>query len=139
MPINLYNDKYASSNVSGILAEADGARAEGIALAAGNGALKRGQLLVRDTDSTYKPAANTDITATAYMVVLGEDVDTGSSSSVAAIPVRAYLAGVFMSDKILLKTGTLSAENTAMLRTQGILLKAYQKADGQPSAIITEG
>lgn len=138
MPINLFNDKYAESNMSGILAEGDGAHAEGIALAAGNGALKRGQLLVRDTDNTYKPAANTDITASAYAAVLDVDVDTGSSSSDAAIPVRAYLAGIFMPDKIRLKTGTLSAENTAVLRTQGILLKAYQKADGQPSATINE-
>lgn len=138
MPIGLFNDNYAASNMSGILASAEGAHAEGIALAAGNGALKRGQLLVRDTDNTYKPAANTDITASAYMAILDADVDTGASASATAIPVRAYLAGIFMSDKIRLKTGTLSAENTAVLRTQGILLKAYQKADGQPSATITE-
>ena len=135
MAINLFTDNYASSQPSALLAAGEGARAVGVALAAGEGVLRRGSVLIRGTDGTYTHAAASDIVAGSFAAVLDEETALGA----APVVKRAYINGVFMHDQLIFKSGNLTPAVNAVLRTQGIQLDSYQKADGAPSAVLTPG
>lgn len=136
---SLYNKSYATRDYSQLLAEGDGARAIGIAVAAGQNDLPRGAILKRDTDNTYVHAKATDVVAGSYVAVLDIPLSTGSSSSDPALTASAYVSGVFLADKLVLKdSDAMTAAVEAVLRTQGIMLSAYVNADGEASSEITE-
>ena len=139
MAKELYGDNYAKYEPNSIFASGAGARAIAIAVAAGEGSLKRGSILVRDTDNTYKFAATADVVATNNLVILDEDLETGSDNTQMATVSRGWSSGVFMSGKLILKSnGALTAANMAALSNMGIKLKAYEKPNGVPSDTITE-
>lgn len=134
----LYGD-YLTQTYSSLFAEGDFARVEGLAIAAGQGDLVAGSILYRHTDDTYKFAASTDVVSGKYFAILGVNVSTGAADDDDTTPSTAacYSAGVFLSDKLLLKSGTLNAAGLAALRDQNILLKSYVKNTGVPSDTIS--
>lgn len=139
MAQNLYNNSYATRDYSQLLAEGDGARAIGIAVAAGQNDLPRGAILKRDTDNTYVHAKATDVVAGSYVAVLDVPLSTGSSTGETALAASAYVSGVFLADKLILKdSDPITAAVEAVLRTQGIMLSAYINAEGEASNEITE-
>lgn len=133
MAKNIYDGSYAENTFSSLLAGGENARAISVAIAAGEGEVKRGSIIKRGEDGTYTFAANTDVVATNSLAVLDEDVNATT-----AVTARAWQSGIFMPDKLMLKSGSLTVANETALRGMGIMLKAYEKSTGEPSATITE-
>ena len=134
MAKNIYDGKYAENTFSSLLAGGENARAISVAVASGEGEVKRGSVLKRGDNGTYTFAASTDVVATNSLAILDEDVNAAD----AAVTTRAWQSGIFMPDKLLLKSGSLTVANETVLRNAGIMLKAYEKSTGEPSATITE-
>ena len=132
MAKNIYDGKYAENTMDSLLSGSENARAISIGVAANTEEIKRGTIM-KLNGSTYEAAASADIVAGCNVVVLDEDVAISEKATAA----RAYQSGIFMPDKLILSDGgTLDAAKVAVLRNAGILLKAYEKADSQPSAVI---
>lgn len=135
---NLYGE-VATQAFKSLFAQGEFAHGVGLAIAAGQGDLTAGALLIRGADDTYTYAAATDVVAGKYFAVLGEDIATGAAGGTDTVPSTAvcYFEGVFMPDKVTVKSGTLNAAALAALRDQGITFKSYVKANGTASDTIT--
>ncbi len=127
-----------------LLASGEGKRIA-ISLEPGNGLVKRGTLMYRKANSVlYAPAAAANVIATNYVVVLGEDVDTDESATVAA-SAMAYSAGEFLTGYVTHGDGSaISAAEEVVLRAMGILFKpldnpisAAQEADNSATVSVT--
>lgn len=105
-----------------LLASPDGAERIAISVEPDHGTLKQGTLLYRKADSVmYAPAAAANVIASNYLVVLGQDVDTTASETVAAAAM-AYTKGNFITGRV--KLAADAAVTDAMepvLRAQGIV------------------
>lgn len=115
---NMYN-KIAESNTQYLLASPLGAIAIGVHLKPEQGVVERGTIMYRNASGMFEKAAPAQIVSTNYLVVLNETVDTADSATIAAA-APAYIAGVFFRNAVKLASGTLSAANELVLRTQGI-------------------
>lgn len=104
-----------------LLSDPQGASVIAIPCTPGNGVLKRGQIMKREANGMYAPAAAADIVNTNHLVVLDEVVDTTANAEIAA-DARAYRAGRMIESKLIL-TGNdaLTAAHKLVLRQQGIL------------------
>lgn len=104
-----------------LLSDPQGASVIAIPCTPGNGTLQRGQIMKREANGMYAPAAAADIVNTNHLVVLDEVVDTAANAEIAA-DARAYRAGRMIESKLLLAGGeTLTAAHKLVLRQQGIL------------------
>lgn len=103
-----------------LLSDPQGAQVISIPCTPGNGIIQRGQIMKREANGMYAPAADTDITNANHLVVLDEVVDTTADASIAA-DARAYRAGRMIESKLILASGTLTAAHKLVLRQQGIL------------------
>lgn len=105
-----------------LLSDPAGAQPFAIHCTPGNGTLQRGQIMKRDENGMFSPAASADIVDTNYLAVLNETVDTNADATVAAA-AAAYRAGKMIESKLVLKDGgSLTAANKLVLRRQGFLL-----------------
>lgn len=103
-----------------LLSDPQGAQVISIPCTPGNGIIQRGQIMKREANGMYAPAADTDITNTNHLVILDEVVDTTADANIAA-DARAYRAGRMIESKLILASGTLTAAHKLVLRQQGIL------------------
>lgn len=97
---------------------------EGIGLKAGQGVLKRGTLIVKQSDNVGYMAGKSDTEK--VFGILTDDIDTGSDASAGNIPVVCYLTGIFNRDAITLdETKTISAYEDE-LKKVGVYLRNVQ-------------
>lgn len=113
-----------------LLAEAGGTL-QTIVLKPGSGDVKRGTVLVRDSDGFYGPAAASAVTASAMMAVLCEDKSTGDTASGEGIVANAYTKGVFLKNKLLLASSAdVTLAVLAVLNNAGIETRQSIAANG---------
>lgn len=104
-----------------LLSDPQGAQVIAIPCTPGNGTIQRGQIMKREANGMYAPAAAADIVSTNHLVVIDEVVDTAANAEIAA-DARAYRAGRMIESKLLLAGGeTLTAAHKLVLRQQGII------------------
>lgn len=91
-------DVVGTSTYTNLLADPQGADVIAINMEPGNGEVKRGALLYRKSNGFYAPAGTSQISTSYDLVVLNEDVDTGSSVDVDTVAedAAAYRAGCFI-------------------------------------------
>lgn len=109
-----------------LLADPQGADVITIPCKPGNGAVKCGTIMYREATGLYSPAASEQIVNTNQLVVLNEDVDTGSapaSGTVAvAVDAAAYRAGRFADGRVKLAADVaLTDAHKVILRMQNIV------------------
>ncbi len=83
-----------------LLSDPQGASPIFIPCTPGNGTLRRGQIMKRDANGMYSPAAAADIVNTNHLVVLDEAVDTAADANIAA-DARAYRAGRMIESELM--------------------------------------
>lgn len=93
----------------------------GVALAPGNGALERGTIIKKGANGLYAPATTGGM-AGGECAVLMNDEYTGAEKNGIAPSAAAYKTGRFLSGKVKLATGSLSAADVLELRRQGITI-----------------
>ena len=127
-----------------LLADPQGADVIAIPCEPGNGALKAGTLMYRGATGLYAPAGNSQITASYYLAVLKEDIDTGESVDVGAVAenAAAYRAGCFIDGKVTYdNSGTataVTAAQKAVLRLMGIVFDVIDGPDNTfPNGSVT--
>lgn len=114
-----------------LLSDPQGAQVISIPCTPGNGTLKRGQIMKRDANGMYSPAASADIVSTNHLVILDETVDTTADANVAA-DARAYRAGRMIESKLVLASdGVLTAAHKLVLRQQEILTDLLMEDAGE--------
>ena len=109
-----------------LLADPQGADVIAIPCEPGNGAVTRGTLMYRKASGLYAPAATGDVIDTNMLVVLNENVNTGSApeagATVTAEDAAAYRAGIFVNGRVTLAAGAaLTDAHKVVLRKQGIV------------------
>ncbi|MBQ8708511.1 MAG: hypothetical protein IJ523_10530 [Succinivibrionaceae bacterium] len=114
-----------TKNYKNLLAEPNG---DPIAIPCkpGNGSLAIGTLMYREASGMYSPAAAAQAIDANMLVVLGEDVDTGSApasgETAVAEDALAYRAGTFIEGTVKLAAGAaLTAAIKVVLRKQNIV------------------
>lgn len=115
-----------TSNYDQLLADPQGADVIAIPCKPGNGTVKRGTVMYREASGLYSPAASAQIVSTNQLVVLNEDVDTGSApasgETAVAKDAAAYRAGRFVSGRVKLAAdATLTDAHKVILRLQNIV------------------
>ena len=118
-----------SSTYSNLLADPQGADIISIPCEPGNGTIKRGTVMYRKSTGLYVPAENGDVTTSNALVVLNEEVDTGTTvpAGTVAEDAAAYRAGCFIDGAVVLKSNAaLSDANKVVLRLQNIV---FDKAE----------
>lgn len=116
-----------------LLADPRGGDPIAVNVAPGQGVLKKGQLLYKDSAGLYNIATTSQLTANYDLVVLGEDLaaNTGAVADVAL----AYRAGTFIDGKVFYTEGTaLTDAYKLVLRQQGIVFDVDTEAAGFSSA-----
>lgn len=124
-------DKLISGNKQGVLTR-------GIALAAGQGVLKRGTLLSRNENdlgviftqsSKEDTSENEDGKETAAQLsvcpsgILTDDADTGNSQDGDPVIAEEYITGVFNPEAVIVSEGTNVKDLTEKLRMLGIFME----------------
>lgn len=109
-----------------LLADPQGADTIAIPCKPGNGAVKRGTIMYREATGLYSPAAAEQIVSTNQLVVLNEDVDTGSAPASGTVAVAAdaaaYRAGRFVDGRVkLADDAALTDAHKVILRMQNIV------------------
>lgn len=123
------SELYKKIGVSGydqLLADPQGADVIAVPCEPGNGDIKRGTILYRKASGLWAPAAAAQIVNTNQLVVLNEDVATGSApasgTTVTAEDVAAYRAGRFIDGRVTLAAdAALTEAHKVILRQQGIV------------------
>lgn len=114
-----------TNNPTYLLADPQGCDKIAIPCKPGNGIVKRGTLMVRESTGLWKPAATGDIVNTNQIVVLDETVDTTgvvNGNKTIAEDAAAYRAGRFVRGKVTLANdGVVTAAHEVILRMQGIV------------------
>lgn len=113
-------------NYDQLLADPQGADVIAIPCKPGNGTVKRGTVMYREASGLYSPAASAQIVSTNQLVVLNEDVDTGSApasgETAVAKDAAAYRAGRFVSGRVKLAAdAALTDAHKVILRLQNIV------------------
>ena len=105
----------------------------------GNGVVKRGTLLFRESNGMYSPAAAADAVDNNSLVVLDETVDTDVSETIAE-NAAAYRAGHFVDGSVTLKNdGELTDAIKLTLRKQGIVFDVDENAAVFNNELAAEG
>ena len=105
----------------------------------GNGVVKRGTLLFRESNGMYSPAAAADAVDNNSLVVLDETVDTDVSETIAE-NAAAYRAGHFVDGRVTLKNdGELTDAIKLTLRKQGIVFDVDENAAVFNNELAAEG
>ena len=102
----------------------------------GNGTVKKGTVLYRKDDSVlYTPAASAYITSGKDLVILGEDVDTNASLTV-AMSAMAYQSGDFIRGYVLQSDGEtpITTAHEIVMRTLGF---TFAPMDDWSKAAVT--
>jgi hypothetical protein len=131
------SDLYATvgtSNYDQLLADPQGADVISIPCTPGKGTVKRGTIMFREKTGMYSPAASANVVDTNMLVVLNEDVDTGSTpgsgETVTAEDAAAYRSGRFISGRVTLASdAAITAEHKVVLRKQGIVFDTKESAE----------
>lgn len=131
--MNLFQS-IGESNPTYLLSKAQGADKIGINLTPGKGTVKRGTVLFKESNGMYSPAAAADAVITKDLVILDEDIDTGSAPSSTATAIAetaaAYRAGHFVDGRVFLKNdGVLTDAIKIVLRAQGIVFEPIMDAN----------
>lgn len=125
-----------------LLADPQGADVIAIPCEPGNGEIARGTVMYRKASGMYAPAESTDVTTSNMLVVINEDIDTGSEIEAGSVAedAAAYRAGRFVDGAVKLKAGAaLSAANKVVLRLQNIVFDQTDSAEAfnNGMAVIT--
>lgn len=116
-----------------LLSDPQGADKIAIACKPGCGEVKRGTVMYRDANGLYVPAANANVSTSYMLVIIDENVDTGSSMDDAPVAetAAAYRAGMFVDGRVTLAADApLSAANKVVLRLQNIVFDVDDNAEG---------
>lgn len=114
-----------------LLVDPNGADKIAIACTPGKGEIKRGQVMFRESNGLYSPAASADIATNKMLVVIDEDIDTGASVPVDAVAenAAAYRSGRFIDGRVKLAAdAALTAAHKVVLRQQGIVFGVSDSA-----------
>lgn len=103
--------------------EAGGGKQTAVSMEPGNGTVKHGTVLYRNSNGFYAPAAAGNITENDILVVLVEDTDTDKSDTVAT-PAAVYISGELLHKDVVLADGvtTLNAAQAHIMRKLGFIL-----------------
>ena len=113
-----------TSTPENLLEDPRGAEKIAVALQPGNGVLKAGCLLYKLSSGVYAPATTSQMSTSYDLVVLADNVDTGTGNSMVAEDASAYRSGRFIDGKVFLKAGdTITAAYKLVLRLMGIVMK----------------
>ena len=116
-----------------LLADPQDADVIAIPCTPGNDLVPAGTVMFRDTTGMYSPATADKVTGEYMLVVLKEDVDTGSKpqeGEVTAEDAIAYRKGRFIDGAVTLASGTeLDASNKVVLRQQGIVFDKKESTE----------
>lgn len=129
-----------SRTYTNLLADPQGADVIAIDLKPGNGAISRGTLMYRESNGLYSPAASGQVSTDYQLVVLNEDVDTGSSIAERAVAeaAAAYRAGRFIDGAVKLASGgTLTAAHKVVLNLMGIVFNVKEGTDAYDNGSYT--
>lgn len=103
-----------------------------ISLEPGNGVVPAGAVLYRKASGLYAPAASANIVEANNMVVIRDDVDSGTGTVAQA--VAAYRRAHFIAGKVKVKNDTtyeaITAAHEVILRKQGIELSPMDDWSG---------
>lgn len=118
--------KIGESGYDQLLADPQGADVIAVPCEPGNGDIKRGTILYRKASGLWAPAAAAQIVNTNQLVVLNEDVATGSApasgETATAEDAAAYRAGHFVDGRVTLAAdAALTDAHKVVLRQQGIV------------------
>ena len=119
-----------TSEYNNLLADPQGADVIAIPCKPGNGKIPAGTVMYRNAQGLYEPAASGQISTSYYLVVLGEEVDTGNSVGAGAVAedAKAYRTGMFIDGAVFLASkATLTAAHKVVLKLNGIV---FDKEDG---------
>lgn len=107
----------------------------GISVEPGNGTIPAGAVMYRKSGVMYAPAEAANIVATNNLVVLRDDVNSETSTTV-AVAAAAYRHGKFIAGKVLMKNGAdyeaVTAAHAIVLRGQNIELSPMDNWAGEP-------
>lgn len=114
-----------TSDYANLLADPLGADKISIPCEPGNGDVAIGTVMYRKASGMYAPAAAANAIATNQLVVLGENVATGTAPASGVVAVAedaaAYRAGIFVDGAVKLAAGAaLTDAIKVVLRGQGI-------------------
>lgn len=117
-----------------LLADPQGADVISIPCTPGKGAVKRGTVMFREETGMYSPAATGDVTSEKMLVVLNENVDTGSEPghgvTATAEDAAAYRAGRFIDGRVTLaSSAALEESHKVVLRQQGIVFNVKESTE----------
>lgn len=129
-----------TSNYSNLLADPQGADIISIPCEPGNGTIKRGTVMYRKSTGLYAPAASGDVTTSNMLVVINEEVETGTTVAAGAVAedAAAYRAGCFIDGKVVLKSdATLSDANKVVLRLQNIVFDKAESTGTFDNSTVT--
>lgn len=123
-----------------LLADPQGADKIAIPCRPGNGEIKRGTVMYRESNGLWSPAASGQISTSYMLAVLDEDVDTGTSVGAGAVAedAAAFRAGRFIDGKVkLASNGDVTAAHKIVLRMQGIVFDPMESADTFHNGSVT--
>lgn len=115
-----------------LLADPQGADKVAIPCRPGNGLIKKGTVMYRESGGLWSPAASGQISTSYMLTVLAEDVDTGNSVEPGAVAedAAAFRAGRFIDGKVKLASNAdVTAAHKIILRMQGIVFDPMESAD----------
>ena len=117
-----------------LLADPQGADVIAVPVEPGNGKIARGALLYRKSNGMYAPAGTSQISTSYNLVVLNEDIDTGTAvgANTVAEDAAAFRGGRFIDGKVTYDdSGTatkVTAAHKLVLRLFGILFDVDENA-----------
>lgn len=123
-----------ASETKNLLADPQGADVIAVPCTPGNEVVKAGTVMFREENGMYSPAAADNITAGNMLVVLKEDVDTGSKpesgAEATAEDAAAYRAGRFIDGAVTLASdAAVEAAHKVVLRQQGIVFDVKESTE----------
>lgn len=117
---NLY-ETIGTSTPDQILAKVE-ADPIAVNLLPGQGEIKRGTLLYKDSDGFYLPAGSGQISTSYDLVVLNDTVDTGNDGTAVAEVAAAYREGTFIDGKVKYDN---SGTPTAVTEAHKVVLRLF--------------
>lgn len=97
---------------------------EGIALAAGQGILKRGSLIGKISEKGYLTGTEVETEKAGVIGILTDDIDTGTDNTGSNVVGTLYITGCF-NEAALIKAEGATIDKTE-LKKLGIFLKSVQ-------------
>lgn len=129
-----------SRSYANLLADPQGADVIAIPCEPGNGEIKAGTVMYRKSTGLYAPAESGQISTSYQLVVLKEDVDTGTTVPAGAVAedAAAYRAGCFIDGAVVLKNnGTVTDAHKVVLRLEGIVFDKKEETGTFDNSTVT--